>query len=156
VIKRMRFSLTLLLALVLSAPFACAPKKIKVYETESAIQARSSLAEYAITLLGKPYRSGAKGPQSFDCSGLVYYVYGRFDVMMPASTEGLGRVGYEVSRNNMTAGDLAVFRIKGDMHVGIMINALEFIHASKSRGVAIDSVDLPYWQQNFSHFRRVF
>jgi cell wall-associated NlpC family hydrolase len=156
VTKSVRFSFTLLLALVLSAPFACAPKKIKVYESESAIQTRNSLAEYAITLLGKPYRSGAKGPQSFDCSGLVHYVYGRFNVMMPVSTEGLGKVGHEISRGTMTAGDLAVFRIKGDMHVGIMINALEFIHASKSRGVAIDSLDLPYWQRNFSHFRRVF
>lgn len=151
-----RFSLTLLLVFVLSAPFGCAPKKIKVYESESALLARSSLVEFAITLLGKPYRSGAKGPQSFDCSGLVHYVYGRFDVMMPVSTEGLGKVGCEVSRGNMAAGDLAVFRIKGDTHVGIMINAFEFIHASKSRGVAIDSLDLPYWQRNLSHFRRVF
>jgi len=156
VTKQVRFSFTLLLALVLSVPFACAPKRIKIYESESAIRTRNSLAEYAITLLGKPYRSGAKGPQSFDCSGLVHYVYGRFDVMMPVSTEGLGKIGYEVSRDNITAGDLAVFRIKGDMHVGIMINALEFIHASRSRGVAIDSLDLPYWQRNFSHFRRVF
>ena len=145
-----------LFAIILVFLLGCAPKVIRVYEPEPSLQAKENLVEYAITHLGKPYRNGAKGPQAFDCSGFVYYVYGRYAVAMPVSTDGLAGVGYEVSRREMTAGDLAVFRINRDMHVGIMINPLEFIHASSSRGVAIDSLDLPYWQRSFSHFRRVF
>lgn len=146
---------TLIVTFALAAAFGCAPKKVRVYETAPTLQAGDSLVEYAVTLLGKPYRNGARGPHSFDCSGFVHYVYERFDVTLPISTEGLTRIGYEVSRDDMTAGDLAIFRIKGDMHVGIMINGLEFIHASKSRGVAIDSLDFPYWKRTFSHFRRI-
>jgi cell wall-associated NlpC family hydrolase len=153
--KNASLFVTLLAASVLVGAFGCAPKKIRIYESGLVLQGRDDLIEYAITQLGKPYRSGAKGPQAFDCSGFVYYVYGRFDITLPVTTEGIMGVGFELSRDDIAAGDLALFRIKGDMHVGIMINALEFIHASKSRGVAIDSIDFPYWRQTLSHFRRV-
>ncbi len=151
----MRFLLLLVLLLVAIIPLGCAPKKITIYEPSLASPTKDGVVEYAVTLLGTPYRNGAKGPAAFDCSGFVHHVYERFDVVLPASTEGLTRIGTEISRERMAAGDLAVFRIKGEMHVGIMINALEFIHASKSRGVAIDSLDLPYWQRSFLHFRRI-
>lgn len=140
------------LALVLSG---CGPKSVRPYESAPSYELRGSIVDYAVTLLGKHYRSGAKGPDSFDCSGFVYYVYGRFNLRMPVSTAGLNKSGYEVSRDEVFPADLAVFRISSDYHVGIMINRLEFIHASKSRGVAIDSIDAPYWRKSFSHFRRV-
>jgi cell wall-associated NlpC family hydrolase len=143
-----------LLSLLLSVP-GCAPKSVKLYESAPASSLRGSIADFAITLLGKPYRNGAKGPDSFDCSGFVYYVYGRFNVAVPVSTEGLNRTGYEISRDDIAAGDLAIFTISRDYHVGIMINRLEFVHASKSRGVVIDSIDAPYWRRNFSRFRRI-
>jgi cell wall-associated NlpC family hydrolase len=135
--------------------FGCAPKQVRIYEPGPSFEARANLIEYAVSLLGKPYRNGAKGPNAFDCSGLVYHVYQRFDATVPVSTEGLSKTGYEVSKEEVAAGDMAVFRLKGGLHVGIMINTLEFIHASSSRGVAIDSIDLPYWKRSLSHFRRL-
>ncbi len=150
-----RLSRLTLLALALVGSFACAPKHVEVYEPPTPTLGRTDIVDYAITLLGRPYRNGAKGPGAFDCSGFVHHVYERFDVMLPVSTDGLSRVGVQVSRNELTPGDLAIFRIKGEMHVGIMINALEFIHASTSRGVAIDSIDFPYWQNTLLYFRRV-
>ena len=151
----MRLFLPLVLALITIVPLSCAPKKVVLYEPGPIPPVKDGVVEYAVTLLGAPYRNGAKGPSAFDCSGFVHHVYERFDVVLPVSTEGLTKIGTEVARDIMTAGDLAVFRIKGEMHVGIMINALEFIHASTSRGVAIDSLDLPYWQRTFLHFRRI-
>ena len=74
---------------------------------------------------------------------------------MPVSTEGLNKIGYEVGRSDVGSGDLVIFLIKHEYHVGIMINRLEFIHASKSRGVTVDSVEAAYWKRNFSHFRRI-
>jgi cell wall-associated NlpC family hydrolase len=153
--KTTGFLVILLVVCALAGAFGCAPKKVRVYETLPTLQARDNLVEYAVTLLGKPYRNGAKGPQAFDCSGFVHYVYERFDVMLPISTEGLTKIGCEISRDDLAVGDLVLFLIKGDMHVGIMINDLEFIHASKSRGVAIDSIDFPYWKEACSHFRRI-
>ncbi len=139
---------------MLSAP-GCAPKSVRLYEPAPPSELRGNIVDYAVTLLGKQYRNGAKGPDVFDCSGFVYHVYGRFNIVVPVSTAGLNRVGYEISRDDIEAGDLAIFRISQDYHVGIMINRLEFVHASTSRGVAIDSIDAPYWKRNFSHFRRI-
>ena len=68
----------------------------------------------------------------------------------------MNRTGYEIERSGVAVADLVVFRIKRDYHVGIMINDVEFVHASKSRGVAIDNVNAPYWKRSFSQFRRVF
>jgi cell wall-associated NlpC family hydrolase len=154
--KGIRFfvSLTLLLSLLLS--FGCGPKKIRVYESTPVPQVKGDIVQYAVTLLGRPYKSAAKGPDYFDCSGLVHYVYKRFDITLPSSTEGLSKIGHEISYGDVAVGDLVMFRIKREGHVGIMINRLEFIHASRSRGVAIDSVDAGYWKKYFSHFRRVF
>lgn len=146
-------SLLVLLSLVMA--FGCAPKKIRVYESAPVSEVRENLVQYAATLLGKPYRNAAKGPDAFDCSGLVYHVFKRFDIAVPNSTNGINRAGYQVSRDDILAGDLVIFTIKKDFHVGIMINRREFIHASTSRGVAVDSVDANYWRRSFSHFRRV-
>lgn len=35
-------------------------------------------AEQVIPLIGKPWVSGARGPDAFDCWGLIYYVYRSF------------------------------------------------------------------------------
>jgi cell wall-associated NlpC family hydrolase len=145
----------LLIISLLAAFSGCVSTAVKDREPSPDTVFREGIVDYATTLLGKPYRNGAKGPDAFDCSGYVYYVYGRFGVAVPVSTEGLSKVGREVSREDVTRGDLAVFRIKGDHHVGIMINGLEFIHASKSKGVTIDSIDAPYWKRGFSRFQRI-
>jgi cell wall-associated NlpC family hydrolase len=36
-----------------------------------------------------------------------------------------------------------------------LLNDREFIHASKSRGVAVDDLALPYWIKAFHGFRSV-
>ncbi len=150
---RTRFLLLFLLTMLLA--LGCAPKKIKVYESTGVSDIRSGIVQYAVSLLGKPYRNAAKGPDAFDCSGLVYYVYKRFDITVPYHTEGLNRFGQEVRGDDIMVGDLVVFKIKREYHVGIMISKREFVHASKSRGVAVDSVETSYWRRYFSHFRRV-
>ena len=131
----------------------CAPKKIKVYEGVS--QRGEAIVQYAAGLLGRPYKPGGKGPDAFDCSGFVYYVYGRFDIKVPYTTEELVHTGYQVARENVLAGDLVIFNIKRTYHIGIMMNEREFVHASSSRGVAVGNLDLSYWRRSLSHFRRI-
>lgn len=108
-----------------------------------------------MNLLGKPYRSGAKGPDAFDCSGFVYYVYKRVSLKIPVTTEQLERAGYEIPGEEVLPGDLILFRIKQAYHVGIMLNKKEFIHSSLSKGVSIDSADQPYWRRGLLSFRRI-
>ena len=153
--KGMRSCVGLAIVASLLVVFGCAPKKIQVYESVPAPQVRDQLVQYAVTHLGKPYRNGAKGPEAFDCSGFVYYVFRRFDIAVPISTDGLNRIGYEISRSDVLVGDLVVFRIKREHHVGIMMNRTDFIHASKSRGVVVDNVDATYWRRNLLNFRRI-
>jgi len=153
--KDIRFFVSLTTALSLLAAFGCAPKTVRIYDSAPAARMSGDIVRYAVTLLGKPYKNAAKGPDAFDCSGFVYYVYGRFGMAVPVSTDGLDKIGYEIGRSDVASGDLVVFLIGRERHVGIMINRLEFIHASKSRGVTVDSVEAAYWKRNFSHFRRI-
>ena len=83
----------LLIIPLLAAVFGCVSTGVTNREPSPDAIFRKDIVDYATTLLGKPYRNGAKGPDAFDCSGYVYYVYGRFGVAVPVSTEGLSKVG---------------------------------------------------------------
>ena len=132
---------------------ACTPQKVRLYETTDT--ARGDILLTALNLQGKPYKGGARGPDSFDCSGLVYFVFKQHRVLLPVTAEGQGGAGYDVSRDSVLPGDLIFFKIDRGWHVGIMINKNEFVHASKSRGVAVDGVDANYWRKRFLFFRSV-
>jgi cell wall-associated NlpC family hydrolase len=103
--------------------------------------------------MGKPYKNGGRGPDSFDCSGLVYFAYKKTGVVLPATAEEQGRSGVGIAREAVLPGDLVIFKIKREYHVGIMVNDKEFIHASKSRGVAVDELSMQYWTKNLQGFR---
>jgi cell wall-associated NlpC family hydrolase len=132
---------------------ACALKRVRLYETPDTVG--GDIVRAALSLQGKPYRSGAKGPDSFDCSGLVYYVFKLSRVALPVTAEAQGAAGYEKGRGSVGAGDFVLFKIDGGLHIGIMINENDFVHASRSRGVAVDGVDAAYWQRRLVGFRSV-
>jgi len=145
---------TLYLICLLLVFHGCATKRIRISEPLS--ESRSAVVRSSVDLLGKPYKSGGRGPDAFDCSGLVYHTYKKIGVALPVTAEEQGRTGTEVSREMILPGDLVIFRIKRDYHVGIMLNDREFVHASKSRGVAIDDLSLPYWVRSLQGFRSIF
>lgn len=142
-----------LLCIIFFAHGCSVPKKVRVPEPLS--ESRASVLRSAIDLMGKPYKGGGRGPDAFDCSGLVYYAYKKTGVTLPVTAEEQGKSGAEVPRESVLPGDLVIFKIKRDFHVGIMLNDKEFIHASKSRGVAIDDLSLPYWTRSLQGFRSV-
>ena len=85
--------------------------------------------------VGKRYVHGAAGPNSFDCSGLVWYayktVYGR---TLPRTASGQGRAGTPISWNNIQPGDL----IWENSHVVVYVGDGLVIHAANpSTGVVI-------------------
>jgi cell wall-associated NlpC family hydrolase len=77
--------------------------------------------------LGKPYVWGATGPNAFDCSGLVCYVYAQIGVYLPRVTFSQVHCGQSVPPAELAAGDLVFFR--GNAHVGIYLGGGWFIHA---------------------------
>ncbi|WP_304678112.1 phage tail tip lysozyme [uncultured Limosilactobacillus sp.] len=85
---------------------------------------QGSKAEQIISLarqqLGKPYVYGATGPNSFDCSGLVQYVYRQVGINLPRTAAQQSTRGYGVSFNNLQPGDLLFWsNSRGVYHVGI-------------------------------------
>lgn len=81
----------------------------------------------ALQHLGQPYVWGATGPDAFDCSGLVCYVYAQIGVCLPRVTFSQVFCGRAVSTSELATGDLVFFR--GNAHVGIYLGGGWFIHA---------------------------
>ena len=77
--------------------------------------------------LGKPYVWGAAGPSSFDCSGLVMYVYAQVGVSLPHNAAAMYSYGTPVAYGDLQPGDLVFFSGLG--HMGIYIGGGQFIHA---------------------------
>jgi len=97
---------------------------------------RSNVVGLAMDELGKPYRWGASGPGSFDCSGLTRYVYGKTGVSLPHSSRAQYGSGQHVSRAELQPGDLVFFARGGTIsHVGIYVGGDNFIHAPQTGDV---------------------
>jgi cell wall-associated NlpC family hydrolase len=152
-LKRNAFVKMLLLFVVFIVIAACTPKKIRLYDVSDNI--RSNVVASALALQGKPYKNGAKGPDAFDCSGLVYHVFKQYRPLPPPA-EAQSRAGQAINRDSLLPGDLVFFKIEGDFHVGIVISRGEFVHASKSRVIAIDNLDTNYWRKRLVGYRSVF
>ena len=148
------FPRLVLITTVLAIFCGCALKEVvKVHETES--KTRIEVVQHAINLLGKPYKNGARGPDAFDCSGLIYYIYQRVSITLPVMTEEQVWFGYGISGDSVQPGDLVFFKIKKDYHAGIMISQEKFIHSSNSKGVTVDDINESYWRKSLIGFRSI-
>jgi cell wall-associated NlpC family hydrolase len=69
---------------------------------------------------GKPYVYGANGPDAFDCSGFVQYVYSRVGMTLPRTSGAQAAAARPVAQADRQPGDLVIFRRGGRVnHVGI-------------------------------------
>lgn len=123
----------------------------------------SSLIKIAEAQLGKPYIYSTEGPDSFDCSGLVYYCLKNIGV----STRRLSASGFSqveswtkvVGMDNLEKGDLIFFYDPGTTrigHVGIWYGGNRYLHASSSAGEVIISTCGNWAKTNFAWGRRIF
>jgi hypothetical protein len=117
----------------------------------------ASIVEYAYNFLGRPYVWGASGPNSFDCSGLTAYVFGKFGYSLGHYTGEQYRMGTSVSRADLQMGDLVFFNTTGaHSHVGIYIGNGSFIHAPSTGDVVkISSLNDSYYGAKFCGGRRI-
>lgn len=93
----------------------------------------------AVTLaksqLGKPYKWGATGPNSFDCSGLIYWVAKQMGKSIPRTSSEQSRYGQSVSKGNLQPGDLVFFGKSKVHHVGMYVGGGQYIHAPQTGDV---------------------
>lgn len=88
------------------------------------------VAKYALLQVGDRYRFGAKGPGSWDCSGLAGGAWARVGRKLPRTTRGLIRVGKPVRRSQLKPGDL-VFTSPG--HVQVYAGGGKVVEAANPR-----------------------
>jgi peptidoglycan DL-endopeptidase CwlO len=84
--------------------------------------------------LGKPYKFGAVGPDSFDCSGLTQWAWAKAGVSMDHYTGSQYNSFPQVPLDQLQPGDLVFFR--ADLgHMGMYIGGGQFIHAPQTGDV---------------------
>ena len=90
----------------------------------------------ALSLAGTPYRDGGVSPETgFDCSGLIYYVYGRQGVRLPRVAAAMASALQAVPEGDRRAGDLLFFNTRGSdfSHVALYVGDERFVHAPSER-----------------------
>lgn len=110
----------------------------------------SAIVDEAMRHLGKAYIYGDEGPNSFDCSGLVYYVFQQFGYKMHRTADMQIFDGIRINKSDLLPGDLVFFSSNGYSitHVGIYIGDMKMIHASTSTtGVIISDLNSSYYQR---------
>ncbi len=117
----------------------------------------SKIVSIAKSKLGARYVYGAKGPNSFDCSGFVYWVLNKAGIrqsyMTSFSWQGTSRYQRISSMKDIQRGDIISYR----GHVGIALGNGQMIDASSSKGkVRITSINQSYWINHFECAYRIY
>ncbi|HEX2259257.1 MAG TPA: NlpC/P60 family protein [Actinomycetota bacterium] len=85
----------------------------------------------AYGLIGRPYRWGASGPGSFDCSGFTAYVWRAAGVSLPHSSRAQYAATKRVSREDLQPGDLVFFG-RPIHHVGMYVGGGNMINSPQT------------------------
>ena len=115
----------------------------------------------AVTLAGA---TGGTGPDTFDCSGLVQYVYAKVGIHLPHYAAGQYGHGRRIPRASLRPGDLVFFDTgrkvgygdRSATHVGIFVGEGRMVHAP-GPGSGVTAVDLAsdYFTSHFLAARRI-
>lgn len=122
---------------------------------------RRMIVEEALSWLGTPYEyAGMSKGSGTDCSGLVMKVYGDvLDAALPRNSARQAEFCDRIELDDVEAGDLVFFATGRDLskvsHVGIMVDKVNFVHASTSKGVVISSVTTDYYSRRLIMYGRV-
>ena len=112
------------------------------YGSRAVTGGNSDIVEIAKSKIGCPYIYGARGPNSFDCSGFVYWCYQQIGITVPKTTSGYKPVigtAKEISWADAQPGDILIVtdteRGKANGHAAIYLGNDSYIHAPQSGDV---------------------
>lgn len=119
------------------------------------------IVEEALEWVGTPYRyGGSEKGRGADCSGTALKVYeNATGVKLPRTSRQQAEYCKKISKKDVEPGDLVFFATgknpKVISHVGIMIDDVNFVHASTKKGVIISDMNTPYYQRTFIMYGKV-
>jgi len=110
--------------------------------------------QQAVSQVGAPYVWGAEGPNSYDCSGLVKWAYGRSGVSLPHYSGAMYAMTTRISASQLQPGDLVFWGGGGSEHVAIYMGGNRLVHAfGAENGVAV--TNLAGWWKSPSGYGRI-
>lgn len=131
--------LPLLLASLVVAGTALEPPQAEAAAAAKLTRAQKVMRGYKVATrqIGDPYRYGAAGPRSFDCSGLVYFSYRKAGFKMPRTSKAQYRHVRKIKKKNLRRGDFVFFHNSGGVyHVAIFVGRKNgravILHAPRS------------------------
>lgn len=86
---------------------------------------------YGMAEIGSPYRYGDEGPNAFDCSGLMLYIFGKAGIDLPRTAAQQQDATKPISKSAARPGDLVFY---GDpaTHVGLYLGGGRMLAAPKA------------------------
>ena len=117
----------------------------------TAAERGAAAVAFAKAQLGKPYKYGSAGPDSFDCSGLTLGAWKAAGVTLPRTSSAQFGTGTKIAKSDLMTGDLVFFYGSAPSHVAIYVGDGVIIHAPRA-GKDVEYSKLAYMP--FSGARR--
>ena len=117
--------------------------------------AHKDLLNKAGPWLGVPYKYGGASRAGVDCSGLVLAL--TESSSLPRTSRDMHKACISITESDVHPGDLIFFSIGGKQvnHVGVVLQAPWFIHASSSSGVVLNQWTEAYYTKWLTGFGRI-
>ena len=129
------------------------------FHSVSAASDQEEAIKVAKSYIGVPYVFGGTTPNGFDCSGFIRYVFEKVGIDLPRISADQYNAGTKVSKAELEPGDLVFFEKTynkaGITHSGVYIGNNEFISATSSKGIKVDSLSSTYWGPKYYGATRV-
>ena len=89
--------------------------------------AKAKVVQAALSRTGLPYSYGSAGPNSFDCSGLVYWSMKQAGITVPRDSYGQLGGGRAIPIADLQAGDIVIYN--GGSHAALYIGNGKVVHS---------------------------
>jgi cell wall-associated NlpC family hydrolase len=119
---------------------------VSLADTPAPNPTAAAAVRVALGQVGKPYRWGATGPASFDCSGLVRFAYADAGLSLPRTSRQQWSAGRHIQVDGLRPGDLVFFASDPAdpstiHHVGMYVGQGLMVHAPHTGAlVRVDAV----------------
>ncbi len=116
-------------------------------------------------LIGKQFERGGRGPDTFDCWGVLQEVsrrMGRSPTDFPTDpsllTIAIADEWFEVRRSLVMPSDGILLRSSDPAyvwHIGVAVDRFHMLHAREGVGVCVEPIDAPAYKRRIAGFYRL-